>query len=78
MQSACTAGLNAGANAIYAKLNCVSATALEFDVDGTAKGADTNHDYKVDALQTGKWEGMMKYSGTPAPLAPATFTGSRM
>jgi hypothetical protein len=78
MQSACTAGLNAGANALYAKLNSVSATALEFDIDGSAKGADTNHDYKVDALQTGKWEGMMKYSGTPAPLAPATFTGSRM
>jgi len=78
MQTACTAGLNAGANAIYAKLNSLSSTAIEFDIDGTAKGADTNHDYKVDALQTGKWAGMMKYASTPAPLAPATFTGSRM
>jgi hypothetical protein len=78
MATACTAGLNASANAIYAKINSISATALEFDVDGTAKAADTNHDYKIDALQTGKWEGTMSYSGTPAPLAPATFTGARM
>jgi hypothetical protein len=78
MQSACTAGLNAGANAIYAKLNTLNSTAMEFDLNGTAKTADANHDYKVDALQTGKWEGSMKYAGTPAPLAPATFTGTRM
>jgi hypothetical protein len=78
MAAACTTGLTAGANAIYAKINAISATALEFDVDGTAKAADTNHDYKIDALQTGKWEGTMSYSGTPAPLAPATFTGARM
>jgi hypothetical protein len=78
MATACTAGLNAGANAIYSKINSISATALEFDVDGTAKAADTNHDYKIDALQTGKWEGTLSYSGTPAPLAPATFTGARM
>jgi hypothetical protein len=78
MATACTAGLNAGANAIYAKINAISATALEFDVDGTAKAADTNHDYKIDALQTGKWEGTLSYAGTPAPLAPAPFTGARM
>jgi hypothetical protein len=78
MATACTAGLNAAANAIYAKINSISATALEFDVDGTAKAADTNHDYKIDALQTGKWEGTLSYAGTPAPLAPATFTGARM
>ena len=78
MAAACTTGLTAGANAIYAKINAISATALEFDVDGTAKAADTNHDYKIDALQTGKWEGTLSYSGTPAPLAPATFSGARM
>jgi hypothetical protein len=78
LQTACTAGLQAGANAIYAKINSISATALEFDTNGTAKAADTNHDYKVDALQNGKWQGTLSYSGTPAPLAPATFTGARM
>jgi hypothetical protein len=78
LQTGCTAGLNAAANAIYAKINAISATALEFDVTGTAKAADTNHDYKVDALQVGKWAGTLSYSGTPAPLAPATFTGARM
>ncbi len=77
MEAACTAGLNASANAIYAKLDAISSTALEFDLTGTAKAADTNHDYKVDALQTGKWEGTLSYAGTPAPLAPATFNGTR-
>jgi hypothetical protein len=77
MQAACSAGLTAGANAIYAKIDAISSTALEFDTDGTAKATDTNHDYKVDALQTGKWEGTLSYAGTPAPLAPATFNGAR-
>lgn len=76
--TACTGGLNAGANLIYSKIDAVSATALEFDVTGTAQAADTNHDYKVDALNAGKWAGTLSYSGTPAPLAPSTFTGSRM
>ncbi len=78
MTTACTGGLDAGANVIYAKINAVSATALEFDMTGTAQAADSNHDYKVDALNAGKWAGTLSYSGAPAPLAPATFVGSRM
>ncbi len=76
--TACTGGLDAGANLIYSKINAVSATALEFDVTGTAQGHDSNNDHKLDALQNGKWAGTLSYSGTPAPLAPATFTGTRM
>ena len=77
-QSACTAGLNFGAQAIYQQINNIDASALEFDLTGTAKAVDTNHDSKADALQTGKWTGMLSYSGTPAPLSTATFTGTRM
>jgi hypothetical protein len=77
-QSACTAGLNYGAQTIYNKISDIDASALEFDLTGTAKAVDTNHDSKADALQTGKWTGTLSYSGTPAPLATATFTGSRM
>lgn len=76
--TACTGGLHAGADLIYSKIDAVSATALEFDVTGTAQAADTNHDNKVDALNAGKWAGTLSYSGAPAPLAPATFTGARM
>ena len=77
-QSACTAGLNFGAQEIYTQIGNIDASALEFDLTGTAKAVDTNHDNKADALQTGKWTGMLSYSGTPAPLSTATFTGSRM
>jgi hypothetical protein len=77
-QTACNAGLQFGANAIYQKISAIDASALEFDLNGTAKAVDTNHDYKVDALQTGKWLGTLSYSGTPAPLSTATFTGARM
>ena len=77
-QSACTAGLNYGAQFIYQKIAGIDSSALQFDLTGTAKAVDTNHDYKVDALQTGKWSGTLSYSGTPSTLAPATFTGARM
>jgi hypothetical protein len=76
--SACTAGLNFGAQEIYGKIAGIDASALEFDLTGTAKAVDTNHDSKADALQTGKWTGTLSYSGSPAPLAAATFTGTRM
>ena len=77
-QSACTAGLNYGAQTIYTKLNGIDASALEFGLAGTAKALDANKDSKVDTIQTGKWTGTLSYSGTPAPLAAATFSGSRM
>jgi hypothetical protein len=77
-QSACDAGLQFGANAIYQKIDDIDASALEFDVNGVAKGVDTDHDNKVDSLQLGKWLGTLSYSGTPAPLSTATFVGSRM
>jgi hypothetical protein len=32
----------------------------------------------MDAIQLGKWSGTLSYSGTPAPLAAATFTGASM
>ncbi len=76
--TACTAGLNYGAQTLYSKINDIDSSALEFDLTGTAKAVDTNHDYKADALQTGKWTGTLSYAGTPAPLAAATFTGARM
>jgi hypothetical protein len=78
MQAACTAGLQFGANAIYQKISAIDSSALEFNVNGTAKVLDTNHDYKPDQIQTGKWAGTLSYGGTPAPLATATFTGARM
>ena len=78
MTGACNAGLQFGANAIYTKIGAIDASALEFDVNGTAKAVDTNHDYKMDTIQTGKWAGTLSYAGTPAPLSTATFVGTRM
>ena len=76
--SACTAGLNFGSQQIYNQIAGIDASALEFDLTGTAKAVDTNSDHKADALQTVKWTGTLSYSGSPAPLAAATFTGTRM
>ena len=79
MTAACTAGLTLAASFLYSEIdNNIDASALEFDINGTAKAIDKNNDEKVDALQTGKWAGTLSYSGSPAPLSTATFTGSRM
>ncbi|HTR50727.1 MAG TPA: hypothetical protein VMJ10_08475 [Kofleriaceae bacterium] len=74
----CSDGLTAGANVIYQQIDNIDASALTFDITGTAKAVDSNSDHKVDAIQTGKWTGTLSYSGTPAPLSSATFNGSRM
>lgn len=74
--SACSGGLVFGANAVYQKLDAIDRTALEFDVTGSAKAVA--HSGRIDTLQTGKWQGTLSYSGTPAPLSTATFTGTRM
>jgi hypothetical protein len=77
-QTACTAGLAYGANAVYTKIDSIDSSALEFGLVGVAKAVDSNKDSKVDTIQTGKWTGTLTYGATPSPLAPATFTGSRM
>jgi hypothetical protein len=76
--TACTAGLQYGASVIYTKIADIDSSALEFQLTGVAKAIDNNKDGKVDALQTGKWSGTLAYGGNPAPLAAATFIGSRM
>jgi hypothetical protein len=76
--TACSAGLQLGANQIYQRIGDIDASALEFGLSGTAKGVDSNHDSKLDTIQTGAWAGTLSYAGTPAPLAAATFHGSRM
>ncbi len=77
-ESACLAGLKGGANAIYAQMAKVDSVALEFGLTGIAKAVDKNHDGKADQLQTGAWAGTLAYGGAGAPLAAATFTGTRM
>jgi hypothetical protein len=77
-QTACTAGLNYGAQQIYSKIDAIDSSALEFGLAGTSKALDANHDGSVDTIQTGKWTGTLSYGGTPAPLASATFNGTRM
>lgn len=76
--TACNAGLQFGAAALYSKIDSIDASALEFSLVGTAKGVDTNADRKIDRIQTGTWTGTLSYSGTPAPLSAATFIGTRM
>lgn len=74
----CGAGLAASAKLIYAKIDSINASALEFTLTGTAKALDTNDDRRVDKIISGSWTGTLSYAGTPAPLAAATFSGARM
>jgi hypothetical protein len=78
LATACTAGLNLAANKIYEKIEGISASALELGLTGDARALDTNNDDKIDKIQTGTWTGNATYAGTAAPLAGATFFGSRM
>ena len=76
--TACTAGLNAGANEIYTELDGISSDALSFDIAGAAKGVDTNGDYEIDEINSGNWTGNVTYTGAAsAPLSTATFNGKR-
>ena len=75
--SACNVGLQQAANAIYNKLNDIDGSALEFQINGTAKALDKDNNNQIDTIQTGTWAGTCSYAGTPAPLSTATFYGSR-
>ena len=77
-RNACTAGLNAAAGFIYSKIDSIDGTALELGMTGSARVLDKDNDNTIDTIQTGAWSGTATYGGAPAPLAEATFYGSRM
>lgn len=76
-RTACTTGLNAGANFVYSKVDAIDGSALEFSLSGNAQARDQNNDRRIDAIQTGTWGGTLTYAGSPTPLIPATFFGER-
>jgi hypothetical protein len=76
-ESACIAGINAGANALYAQIAGIDSDALNFGIAGTARAVDSNNDGNADKIQTGVWTGNLSYAGTPAPLSTATFHAER-
>lgn len=77
-QAACTAGINAGSQALYGAITKVDSSALEFGIQGLAKGVDKNKDGRIDVIQTGAWSGTLSYSGTGAPLSRGNFIGARL
>ena len=77
-ESACTAGLAAGAGALYHQLDGIDGSALQFGLTGVARGIDANADGKMDSITTGTWTGALSYAGTPTDLAGAKFHGSKM
>ncbi|MGE5180959.1 MAG: hypothetical protein ACM31C_02805 [Acidobacteriota bacterium] len=76
-ESACDSGLTAAGAEIYHLVDNIDGSALEFDETGTAKAIDMTGDKNADTLAGGKWTGNLVYAGTPAPLATATFTGTK-
>lgn len=76
-RTACSAGITAGANFVYTKLDAINGSALEFGLSGSAQAADNNNDRQIDAIQTGTWAGTLSYAGSPTPLIPAAFSAER-
>ena len=75
---ACLEGLDQAADLVYDQLVAADAQ-LDLHVTGTARASDTDGDFRVDKLSSGKWMGTMTYATTDAPLAqPATFVGARL
>jgi hypothetical protein len=77
-EAACTAGLAAGASALYDLMSDIDGAALELTLTGAARGVDRDRDGKMDEVVAGTWSGRLSYAGTPAPLATAKFFGARM
>lgn len=75
---ACTLGLDAAANAMYAQIAGIDSSALEFDMSGVSATVDADGDYNIDRLENGVWTGTLGYSGTTAPLANATYNGTKV
>lgn len=75
---ACTNGLAAGAGYVYAKIDDIDGTVLQFGLTGTARATDRTQDRTIDAIQSGTWSGTLRYAGTPTPLIPAAFFGERL
>jgi hypothetical protein len=77
-ESACDAGLLAGANLVYAQINGLDSTAAKFGITGSARATDTNADQRVDEIRSGEWTGTLELAGNQSPLVNATFAGARM
>jgi hypothetical protein len=77
-QSACNAGLTGGSNALYKLLDNIDTSALQFDMTGTARAIDKNHDGHIDDIQTGTWTGSTSYAGASSTMGQAKFFGSKM
>jgi len=76
--SACIGGMGLVADEVYAQILDTNAL-LDLNISGEARAADTDGDYKIDRLGSGKWTGTMTYDAADGTLADtATFTGSRM
>lgn len=76
-EAACSDGLVAGADLIYATINSVDTAALQLTVAGTAKAIDVDEDGDIDRIVTGAWTGSVSYAGSPVQLPPASFYGER-
>lgn len=76
-EAACTTGLTAAATDLDGRLAELDSVPLVLDLTGFARGTDSDHDGKMDTIDTGVWSGSARYGNAPAPLGTSTFTGAR-
>ncbi len=77
-EDACRAGMVAAAAELDGKLDAIDATPFMIVTSGRATGLDTDGDGAMDQINNGEWLGTATYADAPAPLASATFDGSRV
>jgi hypothetical protein len=77
-ESACESGLRAASRALYNALDNIDSAALEFTLDGVARGVDKDRDGRMDDITAGTYAGTLGYAGSPAPLGTNKFFGKKM
>ncbi|HEY1816332.1 MAG TPA: hypothetical protein VGG74_28485 [Kofleriaceae bacterium] len=75
--TACTAGMAALAADVYDRLDTIDTSPFQLAMTGSAIGVDLDGDGTMDRIDSGLWTGSTSYNGAAAPLADATFTGTK-
>ncbi len=76
--AACTAGMDAIATDIYARLAAIdSGNPARLELVGSAEGIDLDGDGLMDEVRSGIWSGALDTAGTRDAINSGSFTGSK-
>ena len=76
-RAACTAGMIAAADELYARIAAIGGAPFRLEAAGAATGVDADGDGSMDAIHGGSWIGTFGTTGALDALGPSTFIGAR-